>query len=399
MDLYQILEVTRTSNASEIKKSYYKLARSWHPDKHIEPQKKKEAEAKFKTITEAYEILSDPEQRKVYDREGMKGLKRHQRGGGGHPFPPFSFFEQAFPGAQFFRRPHGGPRKKVARQTLEVPLKSFYQGETLTFTRNMMVPCEVCRLFDKSQTCGQCQGQGMCIQIQRPAPGINFQTTVPCPKCRGQGTILPDPLPKCAQNCQRGLVSRPREIEFTLKPGSDYGLYVIPKQGDYIRAPHHRADLELELKPPSEGEAYQRQGSPDLIREETITLGEALLGFDYHIEHVDGIRRVRLHSTQVIRPGTVKRIPDQGMLKKDATYGDLYVIFDVKFPEQVNEETRRVLTQIMNRRQNVTPPPKKHPERLLVIDLDQMTDKPPPPQTSSRSPRPPRPPNVQCAQQ
>jgi|GEM_PF-210637 len=378
-DLYQILEVKRHSNASEIKKSYYKLARTWHPDKHTEPSKKAKAEEKFKEVTEAYEILSDPEQRKIYDRHGLEGLKKQQRSGGGHPFPPFSFFEEAFGGSNPFFH-HQRSRTPRQKHIEEVPLKTFYHGGTLKFTKVLKVPCESCKVFYQMQTCPQCQGQGICIQMQRIGPGFQIQKPVPCPKCQGQGQMLNPQAKKklCNQKCEKGLISQPQTIECEIKPGENYGSRLLQNQGDFLKSPNKRADLELELRPPNDMNFQRYQGS-DLIREEIITLGEALLGFDYHIEHVDGLRKIRLHSTQVIRPGTIKCLENEGLPilgrnQEHQKYGDLYILFDVKFPDKVSPKTREILSPIMNRRQNITPPPKNNPERLVVTDLDELSD-------------------------
>ena len=422
--LYTTLQVSKSANETEIKKSYYKLAKAWHPDKHTDAKKKKEAEDKFKNITYAYEVLSDQKQRQIYDRMGFRGLQQNagssQRS---HPFPHFSSFFG--PGGDPFASFFGGgrstpgpsnPKDKVKPRVhqYEVPLKYFYQGITLEFSLKQKEPCDHCNLINEYKTCTQCKGRGICARMMQVGPGMMVQTNGPCPTCKSTGELLNPQAKPCSQkDCQKGLQIKEVKHSFEITPGMEYGSHLIENKGDFLKAPNHRNDIVLEIRPLSSGSSqssYQRQGS-DLIKEETIALGESLLGFDYHIDHVDGERKIRLHSTKVIPPETVKCLPNQGLpipnqsanqSPNQSKYGDLYIIFKVKFPESdsITPKTKKMLGQIMKRRQNTQP---KDSPKIVPLNLDNATEKSPQQQqnksSQSHSQSQRQHPNVECAQQ
>jgi DnaJ-class molecular chaperone len=251
-------------------------------------------------------------------------------------------------------------------------------------------------MINQYQTCPQCKGKGACPRMMQMGPGMMMQTSVPCTKCKTTGEILPTNIPVCIEkDCHKGLQTRTVKHSFEIKKGMDYGPQLLKNKGDFLKSPNHRADIILDIHPSTSN--YTRQGF-DLIREETIALGESLLGFDYHVDHVDGERKIRLHSSKVIAPETVKCLPGQGLptANTPSKFGDLYIIFKVKFPDSdaITPKTKKALDQIMKRRQTT---PQKNSIRL---DLDEATEKSPSAPSSTRhNRRSNRPQNVECAQQ
>jgi molecular chaperone DnaJ len=219
-DYYDILGVSRNVDASTLKKAYRKLAMQYHPDRNDTA----EAEAKFKEVSEAYEVLSDEEKRGIYDQFGHEGLKGHGMGGGGG-FHPEDLFSQIFEG--FFS---GGGRRRTRK-----PRGSDYQlEEVITLKeclteheREITVPYEKdCDHCDGSgaaagsapKRCSRCRGQG---QITIDHQFLRVAQT--CPSCRGQGTVISKPCRPC-EGTGKGVDER--KIKVTVPAGVDHGMRI-----------------------------------------------------------------------------------------------------------------------------------------------------------------------------
>lgn len=175
-DYYKLLDIDRSSDAKTIKKAYRRLAQRLHPDKH--PEK----EAEFVKMSEAYQVLSDDELRKIYDRYGEEGVKRHQAGragGGGASHDPFDIFRNFFGGGGG----GGGPqvRKGPSKQfNLMLPLKDLYTGKTITLEYDRSVLCNTCdgsgaRSKEDIHQCTACGGRGVRIVVQEIMPGCEYR--------------------------------------------------------------------------------------------------------------------------------------------------------------------------------------------------------------------------------
>jgi len=234
VDLYKVLGVNKDSDVSEIRKAYKELSKIHHPDKPGG------SEEKFKEISHAHEILSDPEKRQMYNVTGS--VDGHSQGGfpfgaGGFPFgfqregggihvDINDLFGNLFGGG---RRHQEGPHRKVRRakgadKTHEMPLRlsDFYHGKTVTINLNRQVFCDLCRGDGCSswKTCEGCKGRGVKETMVQMGPGMMAVTSGPCFDCSGEGRSRGK---ECSECSGKGLVDSPKNITLEIKPGSSAG--------------------------------------------------------------------------------------------------------------------------------------------------------------------------------
>lgn len=176
-DYYKLLSVDKDADSKQLKKAYRRLSKQYHPDKNPDDET---AHQRFVEISEAYEVLSDDDLRRVYDQHGHEGVKQHQQGGGrgrGHGRDPFDVFSQFFGGGGHFGRGQKvGPTMEVR---VHMALRDFYVGAQHEFKVEKQVICEKCSGSGSANghrdTCGQCRGSGMMVRKHMLAPGI-FQS-------------------------------------------------------------------------------------------------------------------------------------------------------------------------------------------------------------------------------
>lgn len=338
MDYYQILGLTsRNATDADIQKAYRKLVKEWHPDKHRDATKQL-AEKRFKEISEAYQVLSDEEKRKIYDKHGVEGLKQHEQMGG-HSGNPFAHFQKmTMPNMQHQE---------------EVELRDFYTGKMLQFYVMLTKSCDDCNATgcnDKSKItkCRQCSGNGKIVRQMPIAPGVPFmaQQVVPCNLCQAKGILF-----SSEHRCQKcngiGKVKIRTQVDHYIKKGEDYGSRILEGLGEY-QENGKRGALQLVLVPTKserDKPLYQRRGA-NLVYELKLTLRQALLGFSMGIKHLDPNEPyLRLESSKPISPGSVKMIKGKGMPKKSSPelYGNLVIIFQIDFPTEIDWDTRSKL--------------------------------------------------------
>jgi len=381
MEYYQALNLPKTASQAEIKKAYRKLAVKYHPDK-VPPAQKTQAETKFKEISEAYAILSDEKKRKIYDQHGKKGLEQHERMGdmpsgfpfgGGFPFPGFG---------------GGGARREqlpISAHQVHLDLDAFYHGKTIAFKVNVKNPCTSCHgtgCTDPSKitTCTQCKGQGRITKQHRVGPGMVAQQIVTCPTCRGRKESFPRNL--TCQPC-RGTtkVSTSTRVEYYIKKGTDYGDFLIEGQGDFVKkeGSHEiRGHIVLQVRPPPSNKAkfsHLKRTGDDLVYEHTLSLNEALIGFDLFIPHLDDVNNPFKISSRdkVISPETIIEVPNKGMPiineeeQHHGQYGKLLVIFHVKFPSHLNTNLKNKLINVFPKTESTSKPV---PSNIKSDDLE-----------------------------
>ena len=191
LELYERLGVQKDANARAIKRAFRKLSLKWHPDKNKNSQ---EAQDRFKSISEAYEILSDDEKRRTYDLGGMEGLERKdkQAQGGGSPFD--AFFGGGGGGG-------GGQKGPNAEVTIPVTLEDLYNGAQRSARISRNVICVKCRgtgaKGGSMKKCKACKGQGVRLVNQQMGPGFTVQMQQQCPRCGGKGSIIKHKCPAC----------------------------------------------------------------------------------------------------------------------------------------------------------------------------------------------------------
>jgi len=188
-DYYKLLGITRSAKAADIKKAYRKLAVQYHPDKHPNDEEKK---AKFQEISNAYEVLSDEEKRRIYDQYGEEGLKKGVRSGDG--FNPFEdIFSSMFTGGGGQRRKKDElPKANPMKIKLQVSLEDLYNGKDLEILQRRQVLCPHCRgtgaeNSDDVSSCPDCGGTGVKVVTQKLGPGFVQRMQTTCDRCGGKG--------------------------------------------------------------------------------------------------------------------------------------------------------------------------------------------------------------------
>eukprot|EP00268_Persea_americana_P045681 TRINITY_DN466_c0_g1_i1.p1 TRINITY_DN466_c0_g1~~TRINITY_DN466_c0_g1_i1.p1 ORF type:complete len:418 (-),score=118.67 TRINITY_DN466_c0_g1_i1:400-1653(-) len=329
---YDILGVSNSASQDELKKAYRKAAIKNHPDKGGDPEK-------FKELSQAYEVLSDPEKREIYDQYGEDALKEGMGGGGGS-HNPFDIFESFFGGGAFGGGSSRGRRQKQGDDvvhSLKVSLEDLYNGASkkLSLTRNVL--CPKCKgkgsKSGASGRCYGCQGTGMKISTRRIGPGMIQQMQHVCNDCKGSGEVISD-KDKCTR-CKGNKVAQEKKVlEVHVEKGMQHGQKIV-FEGEADEAPDTVAGdivFVLQLK---EHPKFKRK-SDDLYVEHTLSLTEALCGFQFALTHLDG-RQLLIKSDpgEVIKPGQHKAINDEGMPQYQRPFmkGRLYIQFNVEFPD------------------------------------------------------------------
>lgn len=339
-DHYEVLGVERTATPEEIKKAYRKLAREFHPD--VNPST--DASDRFKSVTHAYDVLSDARQREEYDLGPNAGF-----GGGG--FGGFSDIFETFFGGQ---APGGGgsgaaPRSRKERGgdallRVEVDLDEVVFGTKRDLEVNTAVLCETCEGTccapgTRPVVCDICHGSG---QIQRAVRSLlgNIMTSSPCGTCRGFGTVIPSPCVTCAG---QGRVRATRKMTVDIPAGVDTGLRLqLPGQGEVGPAGGANGDLYLEIKV-KHHDVFSRNGD-DLLATLEVSMMDAVLGTTAKFPGLDG--EIELE----IKPGTqsaeVLTMPDRGITKlRGGGRGDLKIGVQVLTPSKLSAKEQELMRQ------------------------------------------------------
>jgi molecular chaperone DnaJ len=348
-DYYEVLGVAKNASPDELKKAFRKLAVQYHPDKN---PGNAEAEAKFKELAEAYEVLSDPQKRERYDRFGHAGVGGAASGGyGGASMEDlFSQFGDIFgsdsPFDSFFGG--GGGRRRRAQRgpdiriRMELTLEQIAQGveKTLKYTRQMA--CEACSGTGAEQgsaysTCPTCNGRG---EIRQQAGGGFFQQIVvtACPTCQGEGKII-------ARSCKvcegKGRVEKEDIVQVRIPAGIQEGMDLKMEYKGHVGlrgGPAGNLLIQIIEKP---HELFERKGD-DLIHDLFISFPDAALGAKVEVPTLGG--KLRIPIEPGMQPGKVVRLKGKG-LPNIYGYGngDLLVHINVWTPERLSSEERRIL--------------------------------------------------------
>ncbi|OLL26876.1 DnaJ-related protein spj1 [Neolecta irregularis DAH-3] len=345
-DYYEILGVSRDATDKQIKAQYRKLSKRWHPDKNPNVD---EAQQKFVELAQAYEVLSDSEQRDIYDRYGEEGLKQRQQGTGGMFHDPFDIFSKFFGGhGHFHTQQRQGPSSETR---LNIPLKDFYKGGKISLDISKQLICETCGGLGAAsesdiETCSTCRGSGIRIIQHQLAPGFVQKMQTTCDKCRGVGKSIKNPCSVCqGQKVVRGTT----QLEVEIEPGVPVNARLTyENEGD--QSPDWEAgDLIIELKEVEDPNGWRRRGA-DLYRSEVIGLVEALGGIERNFTTIDG-RTITVKQDGVIQPGTVTIVEGEGMpLYQSQGKGRLYVEWSLVLPEVDNSMALEVKALIDKRK-------------------------------------------------
>jgi DnaJ family protein A protein 2 len=332
---YDVLEVPPTATDADLKKAYRKLALQFHPDKNPG------AGDKFKEISHAYEVLSDPQKREVYDRFGEAGLQGDAGMAGG--MSPEDLFAQFFGGSDIFSSMFGGgvggggrrqPRKCDDMPfTLQVGLEDVFRGKTskLQVTRSVICPKCSGKGGSNVRKCSGCDGRGVRVVIRQMGPLVQ-QLQQACPECQGEGEVIKE-RDRCGQCAGKKVIKDKHILEVVIEPGTPNG-HELTFAGQADQAPGLQPGDIIVTVTEKPHPAFKRQGS-DLFCKHTIDLVIALAGGKIAIPFLDGRTLTsEIHAGEVIRPDEFRCIAGEGMpqFRRAFTRGDLYVQFDVKFP-------------------------------------------------------------------
>ena len=351
-DYYEVLGVAKTATDEELKKAYRKLAKQYHPD--MNPGNK-EAEARFKEVNEAYEVLSDKDKRAKYDQFGHAGVDPNFGAGGGGFGGGFdmgdidlgdlfgSFFGGGFGGGQQRQANPNSPKRGASlRASVTITFQEAMSGCEKELNLTRMENCETCRgtgcaSGTTAEICPDCHGSGQ-VRIQRGAGGFAFSSTTTCPHCRGTGKIIHQPCPDCHGD---GQVRRTRKIRVKIPAGIDDGQTISMRgEGNQGQNSGPAGDLLINVTVMSDPR-FQRDGY-DLYLEQPVSFTQAALGAELQIDTIDG--KVKWTLPAGTQPGTTFRLRGKGVPEiRGRGRGDQYVTVRVTVPANLTEEQREAL--------------------------------------------------------
>ena len=359
-DYYSTLGVRRDADADEIKKAYRRLARELHPDVNPDPH----TQERFKEITQAYDVLSDPEKRQMYDLGGdpFAGAAAGGAGGfGGAGFPFTDLMDAFFGGGAGGRGPRSRARRgRNATIRVELDLSECAFGATRELTVDTAVVCPTCSGEGTAPgthptTCDVCNGRGEVNQVTRSFLG-QVMTSRPCPGCGGFGTVIRRPCPECDAD---GRVRTRRTFKVKIPAGVEDGTHIqLAAEGEVGPGGGPPGDLFLEIAQLPHA-IFERQGD-DLHCTVTIPMVAAALGATLKIQTLDGPAEVD------IRPGTQsgQAIPlyGQGSTHLSSSgRGDLMIHVTVETPTKLEPDQAELLRELARLRGEESPPGKFQP--------------------------------------
>jgi len=326
-EYYELLGVSEDASQDEIKKAYRKKAKKYHPDSN----KDSADEDKFKKINKAYDVLSDEEKRKKYDRFGKQGVEGNSSRGRQRAASNFQdIFEQIFGGGR--RKRQRQSRGETLRINTTISLEEAYEGVEKTFEISRKSVCGECDgsgAENNTKTCDECGGQGRVRRMER-TPFGRTETVAECPKCEGRGKV---PEEACSECGGEGLVDEDETISVDIPAGIRSGQRMrLEGKGNASRSGRN-GDIELVVNVESD-EEFERKDA-NLFTTLDIGIGDAVLGAEVEIDAPSGTYSVTV--PEGAQPGQVLRLRGKGMPSRRG-HGDLHVKLDVDIPENVDEE-------------------------------------------------------------
>ncbi|BDR53057.1 chaperone protein DnaJ [Bombiscardovia nodaiensis] len=339
-DYYEVLGLARNASEDDIKKAYRKMSRKYHPD-IAGP----EYEDKFKEVNNAYEVLSDPQKRQMYDA----GVDPNNPGAGGGP----AGFDMGDIFGQFFGSGFGGgeqgpiPRTQPGRDALadvSIDLKMAVFGGTAHAQIRTFGLCQTCggsgaQAGSQPVTCPVCQGQGFTKKVVRTLLG-QMMTTAPCERCEGHGTIIENPCPDCQGH---GRVRVRRDVGVTIPAGiADGSRLRLASQGEVGEGGGAAGDLYIDVHVQAD-KLYTRDGD-DLHCWISVPMTWAVLGHSAQLETFDGQREVTVPTG--CQPGDTVSLKGLGVTKMGSQErGDIHVHILVQIPTKLNEQEQGLIEQ------------------------------------------------------
>ncbi len=355
-DYYSILGVSKDATADELKKAYRKLAKQYHPDAQHTDEDKKNAEAKFKEINEAYSVLSDETKRAQYDRFGSNFEQAGFGGGygsGAYDFSGFggmdfdledilgSVFGGGFGSAKKSQGPSRGSDIKTT-VNLKFEEAAFGVKKEINVSRNER--CDACsgsgaKPGSKVITCDKCGGRGKIQMTQNTIMG-SISTVKTCDKCGGSGKVIETPCEKCAG---KGIVKKSRKIEVSVPAGIDDGQAIsLRGEGDAGKKGGPNGDLYVVMRV-SPHKYFKRNGF-DISANVRVPYSKMVLGGMIKIPTLEG--EMEFSIPEGTSSGTKFRVKEQGIpILNGRGRGSLEFVVDVDVPKKLTDKQREILTQ------------------------------------------------------
>lgn len=349
-DYYKILGVEKTSTDSEIKKAFRRLARKHHPD--VNPDNKG-AEAKFKEINEAYEVLGDTEKRKQYDTMGDSFFDGFKPGGSGFEGTSYQDFDSVFRGRGGFEDVlggmfGGGARSRSAairgddlQYLMDVDLEEVVTGKKVDISFYHTIGCTACagkgeKPGGKSSVCSRCRGAG---SIGASRGMFNMSQT--CPACGGRGKVNVEACDSCGG---KGEIPRHEKLNVKIPAGVETGSRIrLAGKGNAGQRGGPSGDLFIETKVRAK-KGFRREGQ-SLFVDVNISVPQAILGDSIEVTTIDGKASMKIpHGTQ---NGQKFRLKGKGLPKMGGTKrGDQYVVINVEIPKDIDAETKELVRKL-----------------------------------------------------
>lgn len=351
-DFYQILGVQKGASQDEIKKAYRAMAMKYHPDKNAGD---KSAEAKFKEINEAYDVLKDEQKRAAYDRFGHQAFEGGM-GGGGAGMGGFDFsgsfadiFDDLFGmagggGARGRgRNANAGPQRgSDLRYNLEITLEEAYKGKQQTIRVTTSANCETCKGSGAASgtqpvTCATCNGAG---RVRAQQGFFTIERT--CTTCNGQGKTIKDPCKTCAGS---GRVRKEKTLNVTIPPGVEDGTRIrVSGEGEAGPRAGPAGDLYVFIS--VREHAFFKRDGVDLHCEVPIKMTTAALGGAIEVPQLGG-GRIKVTIPEGTQSGHPFRLRGKGMpMLKSSHTGDLYIHLHVETPVKLNRKQKELLQEL-----------------------------------------------------
>jgi molecular chaperone DnaJ len=362
-EFYALLGVARDATETDIKKAYRKLAMEFHPDRNSAP----DAEAKFKEITEAYEVLRDPQKRAAYDRYGKAGVAGGAGGFGFHHVDlseALNIFMRDFGGLGGFDSLFGGGRARTdarrgqdVRVTVKLTLADVAAGLKKTVRFKAPDRCANCqgsgaKPGTKPVTCGTCGGSG---EVRRAARSMfgQFVSVSPCPTCAGEGVVIQEACEVCRGE---GRVRAEKTVTVEIPAGVSTNNY-LTLRGQGAAGPRNgpAGDLivMLDIK---DDDRFERQGD-DLIFDLALSFSQVALGLEVKVPTPYGEEEIRIAAGT--QPETIVRLRGRGLpVLGQSSKGDLIVRVHVWTPERLSAEQERLFQELAKHEGE---PPKRSP--------------------------------------
>ena len=363
-DFYEVLGVQKGADEKALKSAYRNQAKKFHPDANPGD---KSAEAKFKEVNEAYDILKDPQKKAAYDRFGHQAFEGNQGGGrpGGAGFGPefnssmSDIFEDLFgdfmgAGGQRGRSQRGqagATRGADLRYNMEISLTEAFSGKTAQIRVPSSVACETCKGSGAKpgtspKTCGTCKGAG----AVRSQSGF-FTVERACPTCQGRGQVISDPCGTCHG---QGRVTKERNLSVNIPQGVEDGTRIrLANEGEAGQRGGPTGDLYifLTVRP---HEFFQRDGA-DLFCKVPISMTIAALGGEIEVPTIDG-KKARVTIAEGAQTGKQFRLKGKGMpVLRSSQSGDMYIQVNVETPVNLSRRQKEILKEFGTEARNNSP--------------------------------------------